>query len=119
LMGGESFGNHLLTFIVSILFLFILMPLGEVFRSVMRPEGELSAITSLLSRTTSSEIWSLACVTGSGRCGMAWNSIFLGTAVATSCTLLGLVTALYVSRAGLRRTGGVRLLSLLPLVTPP
>ncbi|MBL8580374.1 MAG: iron ABC transporter permease [Mesorhizobium sp.] len=119
LMGGESFGNHLLTFIVAVLFLFILMPLGEVFRTVLRADGELSVAASFMSRTTGSEIWSLACVSGSGRCGMAWNSIFLGAAVATSCTLLGLVAALYVTRTGLRRTGGVRLLSLLPLVTPP
>jgi iron(III) transport system permease protein len=38
---------------------------------------------------------------GGARCGVAWNTLFLGLACACACTLLGLASALIVSRAGL------------------
>jgi iron(III) transport system permease protein len=119
LMDGEPFGNALLVFVAALLFLFILMPLGMVFAVVLAPGADGSFISGFLGRISGRDIWGLDCVAGGGRCGMVWNSIALGVVVATSCTLLGLAAALFVARTRLRGRGAIRLLTLLPLVTPP
>ncbi|MFD1198558.1 ABC transporter permease [Brucella gallinifaecis] len=113
-MDGDIFGNHLLVGIGAVLVLFILLPLTMIFGKVID-----SDVWKMLSRVTGSNIWGLACLYGAGRCGMAWNSLFLATAVATSCTFLGIAAALFLTRTQAPGRGPVRLLTLLPLVTPP
>lgn len=114
IMDGDIFGNHLLVGIGAVLVLFILLPLTMIFGQLIGSDAG-----GILSRVTGSEIWGLGCLQGSGRCGMAWNSLFLATAVATSCTLLGLAAALFLTRTKAPGRGPMRLLTLLPLVTPP
>ncbi|MEY2661271.1 MAG: hypothetical protein RLZZ123_2443, partial [Pseudomonadota bacterium] len=67
--------------------------------------------------------WGLGCLNGSVHCGAAWNTLAMGVAVGLSTTALGLALALLAERGGLRpggwMHGGLRLLALLPMVTPP
>ena len=68
-----------------------------------------------------SRYWSLGCLSGSGACGSAINSIFLGVAVAALAGLLGSALAFYVHRAaaGSALRKGVAMLVCLPMITPP
>jgi len=116
---GDVFSNHVLIGILAVLLLFILFPLTRIFSVVLNPDAESSVLGGLIGRVTGDDIWGLGCLAGGRRCGMAWNSIALGVAVAASCTLLGLAAALFVARTGAKGAGPIRLLTLLPLVTPP
>ena len=63
-------------------------------------------------------IWGLGCLSG-GRCGAAWNSLFLAVLVGVLTTLLGLVFALVLTRSGFRYKRVLRALTVLPIITPP
>jgi iron(III) transport system permease protein len=52
-------------------------------------------------------------------CGAAWNTLELAIATATACMLLGLAFALIVTRTGFRFKQMLRLLTVLPIITPP
>ena len=66
-----------------------------------------------------SRYWSLGCVTGSGACGSAVNSIALGVAVAGLAGLLGVSLALFVHRSGRVLRRWVAVVVFLPMITPP
>ena len=87
------------------------------YRSAALTPGSWSGIGHLFA----SRYWSVGCLSGSGACGSAINSIALGVAVAALAGLLGSSLAFYVHRAALgsvlRR--GVAVLVCLPMITPP
>ena len=56
----------------------------------------------LLDRLAAEKIWSLRCLAGGGRCGVAWNTLFLALACGAGTTALGLAFALIVTRTSLR-----------------
>ncbi|WP_404933762.1 ABC transporter permease [Nitratireductor sp. L15S-10] len=64
-------------------------------------------------------IWSLDCVVGGARCGVAWRTLFLAVMTATASTALGLAFALVATRTGFPAKKGLRLLTVLPIITPP
>ena len=68
-----------------------------------------------------SRYWSLGCLSGSGACGSAVNSIVLGVAVAALAGLLGSALAFYVHRAasGSALRKWVAIVVCLPMITPP
>ncbi|MDG1634657.1 ABC transporter permease subunit, partial [Bacillus cereus] len=66
-----------------------------------------------------SSIWSLACVVGEGRCGVAWRTLWLALMTATGSTILGLAFALVATRTNFPFKKGLRLLTILPIITPP
>ena len=65
------------------------------------------------------KIWSLGCVTGRGGCGVAWRTFFLAICTAGGTTMLGLAFALVATRTGVPFKKGLRLLTVLPIITPP
>ena len=58
-------------------------------------------------------------VTSSLRCGVAWNTLFLAVLVGIGTTALGLAFALIATRTNMRLKGTLRVLSILPIITPP
>src|SRR4029450_11960449 len=67
----------------------------------------------------SREVWGLGCLVSSAGCGVAWNTLFLGVLVGLSTTALGLAFALIVTRTGFRAKKALRILTVLPIITPP
>ena len=65
------------------------------------------------------KIWSLSCIAGGSRCGVAWNTLLLAILCALLATGLGLAFALIVARTRLPFKGALRALSILPIITPP
>src|SRR4029450_1372803 len=64
-------------------------------------------------------IWGLRCLVGGGRCGVAWNTLFLALACGVGTTALGLAFALVATRTGFRYKRTLRVLTVLPIITPP
>jgi iron(III) transport system permease protein len=65
------------------------------------------------------KIWGLGCVTASTRCGVAWNTLLLAFLCAACCTALGLAFALIATRTRFRQKKLLRVLTVLPIITPP
>jgi iron(III) transport system permease protein len=64
-------------------------------------------------------IWGVDCLYSSLRCGVAWNTVFLAIIVGAGSTLLGLAFALIAARTAFRFKGVLRVMSVLPIITPP
>jgi iron(III) transport system permease protein len=64
-------------------------------------------------------IWGLDCLYSSLRCGVAWNTVFLAIVVGAGSTVLGLAFALIATRTAFRFKGALRVMSVLPIITPP
>ena len=73
----------------------------------------------LIDRLAAEKIWSLRCLAGGGRCGVAWNTLFLALCCGAGTTALGLAFALIVTRTASRFKKTLRVLTVLPIITPP
>lgn len=99
---------------------FIALPVGKVAFSAFLDDAGAFDLATFAQRMGGDRIWGLACVTGGTRCGVAWNTLVLGAATAAGTTALGLLLALLAERGGSGRwQKPLRVLALLPIVTPP
>ena len=115
---GDMFVTGMIGLIIALISLFVIMPVGHVLaKAFVDPEGATS-LPSLFARMIDQRVWGLNCLSG-GRCGVAWNTLYLGATTAFSCTLLGLCFALVVTRTDFRWKRSLRALTLLPIITPP
>ncbi|MEM7445624.1 MAG: iron ABC transporter permease, partial [Pseudomonadota bacterium] len=119
-MTGDSFIIGSILVVVALVAVLILYPLTEVFQAaVVDRDGALRS-AAILDRVTSDAVWGLGCVWGTAaQCGSAVNSLFLAIVVGITSTVLGLSFALLVSRTSLPSRRSLRMLTLLPIVTPP
>jgi len=105
--------------IAALLLLFIFYPVGKsLLSAVLDTKGNFSPGLAA-ERLLTADIWSLDCLRGGTRCGVAINSVLLATIVGVLSTLLGLVLALVVQRGGQRFSGLLKVMSILPIITPP
>jgi iron(III) transport system permease protein len=105
--------------IATLLLIFIFYPVGKsLFASVLDAKGNF-APELVVERLFTADIWGVGCLGGGTRCGVAINSALLATIVGVLSTLLGLVLALVVQRGGQRYAGVLRVMSILPIITPP
>jgi iron(III) transport system permease protein len=105
--------------IALLLLLFIFYPVGKsLFASVLDAQGRFAPALAA-ERLFTSDIWGVGCFGGGTRCGVAINSTILATIVGVLSTLLGLVLALVVQRGGQRYAGVLKVMSILPIITPP
>ena len=118
-VGGDVFVVSSVGLIIGLVGLFIFMPiLKMLFTALITEEGGLS-IVSFVGKFFSGRIWSLDCLVGGSRCGVAWNSLLLAAVVGVITTILGLVFALIATRTGMRFQRILRALTVLPVITPP
>jgi iron(III) transport system permease protein len=103
----------------ALLVVFIFYPVGRsLFAAVEDTHGRF-APGLVSTRLFTPDIWGLGCFGGGTRCGVAINSALLAAIVGLVSTLLGLVLALVVQRGGQRYAGVLKLMSILPIITPP
>jgi iron(III) transport system permease protein len=108
-----------LLLLVVLVAVFVFLPLGRVLAAALQgPGGGLSA-SALATRLTAEKIWTLACLSSGRSCGVVWNTIVLALLCAGGTTLLGLALALLVTRASVPMRRLVRLVAVLPVITPP
>ncbi len=116
---GDAFTAGAAGFSVLLVLQFTLVPLLAVLAAALKDADGAWSLASIVARLAQDRLWSLACLAGGGRCGVAFNTLLLALLTASGCTLLGLAFALVVTRTGIPLRRGVRLLTVLPIVTPP
>ena len=102
------------------LILFIAFPVTKALYGAFLTEEGRWSFTALFSRIGNERVWGLNCLAGGVRCGVAWNTLFLALLTATGTTILGTMMALMAERsAGPRIQTPLRVVALLPIITPP
>ncbi|MBD9373651.1 iron ABC transporter permease [Rhizobium sp. ARZ01] len=116
---GDVFVVSAISMLVFLVAIFVFYPVGSMlvgafqdFDGSFNPEGFTRNIID-------PSIWSLDCVIGGTRCGVAWRTLWLAVMTATGATVLGLAFALLATRTGFRYKKALRLLTVLPIITPP
>ena len=116
---GDPAVASIVVVIAVLLLIFIFYPVGKALvAAVFDSQGNFTPGLAA-QRLLTADIWSLACLAGGTRCGVAVNSAILATLVGVGSTLLGLLLALVVQRGGQRYAGITKLMSILPIITPP
>jgi iron(III) transport system permease protein len=116
---GDAFVLSAITLLVLLVATFVLYPLVSMFTGAFQDFRGAFATEGVAQNIGDPQIWSLRCVTGSGGCGVAWRTFFLALCTATGTTLLGLAFALVATRTRVPFKKGLRLLTVLPIITPP
>ena len=108
---GDAFVVGAIGLVVATIATFVFFPIFVMLASAF--EGNF--IVSFFDRS----IWGVDCLYSSLRCGVAWNTVFLAIVVGAGSTLLGLAFALISARTAFRFKGVLRVMSVLPIITPP
>lgn len=116
---GDAFILGAIALLVLLVATFVFYPILSMFTGAFQEfDGSFTA-KGVLRNLPDPKIWSLSCLTGSGGCGVAWRTFFLAICTATGTTLLGLAFALVATRTRFPAKKGLRLLTVLPIITPP
>ena len=116
---GDTTVATIVIVIGALLVVFIFYPVGRSLIAAVQDSQGHFAPKLVSTRLLTADIWGLGCFGGGTRCGVAINSALLGAIVGLLSTLLGLVLALVVQRGGQRYAGVLKLMSILPIITPP
>ena len=119
LFKGDRFVSGAVGVLAASILIFTAWPVLNVLGQIFTPQGELDAMAALGTRLFDQKIWGLGCVTSAVNCGVFWNTLLLATSTASAATLLGLCFALIVTRARFPGRRAMRLLTVLPIITPP
>ncbi|EJE50438.1 ABC-type Fe3+ transport system, permease component [Acidovorax sp. CF316] len=103
----------------SLLALFIVFPVLKALSGAFFLEDGPFSLAVMWERVAHERNFGLACLAGGQRCGVAWNTLFLGLMTAASTTLLGTFMALMAERASRRYARPLNIVALLPIITPP
>ncbi|WP_062014545.1 iron ABC transporter permease [Aureimonas sp. AU4] len=116
---GDAFVLSAIALVVALVAAFVLYPLASLFAGAFQAlDGSFDA-SSFVSNIRDPSIWSLACLAGSGACGLAWRTVTLALATGLGTTVLGLAFALVATRTRFPFKKLLRLLTILPIITPP
>jgi iron(III) transport system permease protein len=118
-INGDVFVVGAIGFVLAIVGAFVFLPIVNMLMSAFIAEDGSYSVIVFASKFFDDRLWGLSCVVGTGRCGVAWNSLFLAICVGFLTTVLGLIFALVVTRSGFRYRRAVRALTILPIITPP
>jgi iron(III) transport system permease protein len=119
LFKGDRFVSASVGVLAASIAIFTAWPVLTMLSQMLTPRGDLSAGAAMVDRLADAKIWGLACVTGPVNCGVFWNTLTLALASATAATALGLCFALIVTRTGFPAKRALRMLTVLPIITPP
>jgi iron(III) transport system permease protein len=117
--GGDAFVAGAMTTVAASILLFTAWPILRILSQAFQDGDGAFMPALLLDRLAAAKIWSLRCLSGGGRCGVAWNTLFLALCCGAGTTVLGLAFALIATRTGFRFKKTLRVLTVLPIVTPP
>ena len=116
---GDVFIVSSIAIVCGSILVFVFYPVACILLSAFQDNAGHFDLGLFLRKVTDSSIWGLGCVTGGRNCGVAWNSLAEAIIVGVLTTLLGLAFALVSARTRVRYKRLLRLLSVLPVITPP
>jgi len=103
----------------ALLVVFIAWPVTRaLWAAFLGEEGQLS-LPALWQRIGNARVWGLGCIAGGTQCGAAWNTLALALLTAAGTTVLGTMLALLSERDHPRLRRPLRVLAVLPIITPP
>ena len=117
-INGDVFVTSAIGGVVAVVAIFVFFPIAKMLLAAFVTDDGGYSIVGFLPKFFDGRIWGLGCLSG-GRCGAAWNSLFLAILVGVLTTLLGLAFALVLTRSGFRYKRLLRALTVLPIITPP
>jgi iron(III) transport system permease protein len=118
-LSRDPFVTGCIGLITALVGLFVFFPVVRVLISAVQDNDGAFAPALFIGKLSAPSIWRIGCLTGEGACGTAWNSLLLAIAVGVGSTVLGLAFALVVTRTGFRAKRLLRILTVLPIITPP
>jgi len=116
---GDAFVVGAIGMVVALIAAFVFFPIFVMLESAFRDNTGNLALSGFFASFFDRSIWGLDCITASLRCGVAWNTVFLAVVVGAGSTFLGLAFALIAARTEFRFKGALRVMSVLPIITPP
>ena len=116
---GDPFVAASVVGVATLVGLFTFFPVARILISALQDGAGLFSLAALPERLLTEKIWGLGCIVGNTRCGVAWNTLVLALLCAAGCTALGLAFALIAARTGFKHKGVLRVLTILPIITPP
>jgi len=117
-VNGDVFVTGAIGGVIAVVTVFVFYPILIMMLAAFATDDGGYSFLGFFPKLFDDRIWSLGCLSG-GRCGVAWNSLFLAVVVGILSTLLGLAFALVLTRSGFRYKRALRALSVLPIITPP
>ncbi|WP_349962695.1 iron ABC transporter permease [Rhizobium sp. ZPR3] len=118
-MKGDAFVVSAITMLVVLVAIFVFYPVGSMFIGAFQSFDGSFDPSGFTTNIQDPSIWSLSCIVGGDRCGVAWRTLWLAILTAGGSTLLGLCFALVATRTRFPFKKGLRLLTILPIITPP
>ncbi|MFT4160146.1 ABC transporter permease [Shinella sp.] len=118
-MKGDAFVVSSISLLVFLVTVFVFYPIGSMFIGAVQDFDGSFNPDNFIRNLQDPSIWSLNCVIGAGRCGVAWRTLWLAIMTGLGSTLLGLAFALVATRTQFPFKKGLRLLTILPIITPP
>ena len=115
---GDAFVVSMIGLIVALVAIFVFFPVIHILVRAFEVDGGY-ALNEFFPRFFSSDIWGLGCLVGQRSCGVGINSLFLAIMTGAGTTLLGLSFALIFTRTTFRAKTLLRILTVLPIITPP
>ncbi|MCQ4629129.1 iron ABC transporter permease [Shinella sp. CPCC 100929] len=118
-MKGDAFVVSSISLLVFLVAVFVFYPIGSMFIGAVQDFDGSFNPDNFIRNMQDPGIWSLGCLTGGTRCGVAWRTLWLAIMTGLGSTLLGLAFALVATRTRFPYKKGLRLLTILPIITPP
>ena len=118
-MKGDAFTLGSLFTVCGSILVFVFYPVLCILLSAFRDDAGQTDLALFFQKITDDSIWSLACLTGGRNCGVAWNSLALAVIVGLLSTALGLAFALVATRTRFPFPRLLKIISVLPIITPP
>ncbi|WP_456386575.1 ABC transporter permease [Profundibacter sp.] len=116
---GDAFVVGLIGLIISLVGVFVFFPVAHILFSAFQTSDGQFAPLLFFPRFFSSDIWGLGCLTFNDYCGPAINSVVLAILTGAGSTMLGLSFALIFTRTGFVAKPLLRVLTIIPIITPP
>ena len=116
---GDPFVAASVVTVAALVAVFTFFPVIRILISALQDNAGAFSLEALPGRLFVEKIWGLGCIVGDTRCGVAWNTLMLAFLCAACCTALGLAFALIATRTRFRHKRVLRILTVLPIITPP
>ena len=116
---GDAFVVGLIGLIVSLVGIFVFFPVAHILISAFETSDGAFSPALFFPRFLSADVWGLGCLRLNAECGPAINSLVLAILTGAGSTLLGLAFALIFTRTDFRAKPLLRMLTVMPIITPP
>lgn len=116
---GDAFVLTSIALLILLVAVFVFYPILSIFTGAFQDFDGSFTTEGVARNIGDPKIWGLGCLIGGNACGVAWRTLFLAICTASASTALGLAFALVATRTAFPFKKGLRLLTILPIITPP